>query len=191
MTEVNEDEFAPTSWGNFAKFRKPFTFVTPSGQKCLLQRLDISDIMDLGLGAELDFLSKMLSKVSAGGEENVGSGVLTNMGSGDNFSKMNKTLHLVLNRAILKPSVALPLTEGAERKEGVIYLDQFPFFEKMTIFGQVLNFGAAESFREGSPDDVGNLADDANVPLPAEPIVEPAGGLTGGVLPEPSDMVVR
>ena len=62
MSIETQDEFAlSTAWTAHKDFKKPFRHtLETSGQTVLLQRLDMPDLLKLGIANEMDFMSKAL-----------------------------------------------------------------------------------------------------------------------------------
>lgn len=94
------------------------------------------------------------------------------------FAALKKSIDRVVSRSVIQPKVALAYTvestlvdgtekivyvphdDSTERDDSLIWTDQLQFTDKMHIFGAVLPGGdELKSFREGSGEAVGDLAD--------------------------------
>lgn len=179
------DPYAVTSWG---VVNAPFDMTTPSGQKCLVRKLEMEDVLAHGLINELDGISTALIDENAPEEEQEsGASLLVAFKDTDKFGRLEKTINKIVQITVVQPviygipdEVLNPQTrkpEAGPRVEGRAYVDQISFMDKMSIFGKVFEgFKGLEQFREDEQaDDLGTMANVEAVPAIAElPVGDPA-----------------
>lgn len=157
-----DDDYAPTAWGQ----PTTFDFVTPGGQRCLLRKLEMPDILALGIMDEID----SLTGISGSGpkqpmdhqksrkqlEEEATRSLLADS---DKFGLMIKTIDKVVIRCVVRPSLSPEIPEGEEapiQYLGCIPVNRIDFIDKMAIFEKVFGgLGDLEPFREGPTEGVG------------------------------------
>lgn len=144
------DEFAPTSW---SVAPKPFVLELASGQKCLVRKLGMEDIIKLDMLDDLDtFTPQLLPPEAEGKPKTAVSSIRESLGSmadSSKFGKLESTINKVTIACVLKPKVLPIPLEGEEREEGRAYVDYISFGDKMYIFGEVFEgMSDMESFRE-------------------------------------------
>ena len=166
---IIEDPYAlSNAWAKGHEFKKPFDHtIENSGQRVKLRRLDMGDLLKLGVAEELDFMTKGLMsednpKDSA--KEAVESVIL----KAGNFANMEKMINTVCLAGILAPKLhAVPLHENA-RQPGLVYIDSVPFADRMELFSMIFESEGLSTFREEQKSGVGNVADVPSVQLPAD-----------------------
>ena len=169
------DEFAVSpAWVANKDFKKPFKHILKeSGQAVLLQRLDMPDLLKLGIANEMDFMSKALISSNAPGAESAAPGVAVSeaIKLADNFGKMETMVNKVVHRGCLKPKVyEVPEHENA-RQDGLLYLDQIPWDDRMEMFSVIFETQGLSDFREEQEPGVGNVEHVQDVQLPADGFV--------------------
>lgn len=173
---MSEDKYALSeAWSNSNEYKKPFDYTLENTrQTVLLRRLDMGDLLKLGIAEELDFMSKALfaDDSSASAKEAVNTAVLKSQ----NFTKMEHMVNSVVMAGVIKPQLhAIPLHEAA-RQPGLVYVDSVPFSDRMELFGVIFDSEGLSTFRKEQETGVGNVPDVSDVPLPPnEPVaVRPA-----------------
>ena len=117
---MSEDKYALSeAWSNSNEYKKPFDYTLENTrQTVLLRRLDMGDLLKLGIAEELDFMSKALfaDDSSASAKEAVNTAVLKSQ----NFTKMEHMVNSVVMAGVIKPQLhAIPLHEAA-RQPGLV-----------------------------------------------------------------------
>jgi hypothetical protein len=179
----NDDEFALSpAWSKGNEYKKPFKYtLEATGQNVMIRRLDMGDLLKLGIAEELDFMTKALMSDKKPGEnsaEAVGKAIL----QADNFSRMETMINTVCVAGIIKPKLQLPPRDEAARQAGQVYVDSVPFNDRMELFGVIFETEGLTDFREEQADGVGNVADVQDVQLPADGFVAVRSEDTEGVL---------
>lgn len=183
MTEIDLAKYEVTAWGKNKDFKKPFEFTTPSGQLTLLKRLDMGDILKLGVADELDFMTKALvaDDPKPGEAEGESTSIIQAMVRGDNFDKMEKSINVVCAAGVIAPKLhpvpMLTKTENGKtivvpndnaRQEGLLYVDAIPFNDRLVLFGEIFETEGLTDFREEPAAGVGDVPNVSDVPLPTE-----------------------
>lgn len=171
---VTEDEFAITSWSKAKDYKKPFKFDCPSGQRVLIHRLDMSDLLRLGIAEDMDFMAKALmaaeetAKEAEEKAEDPEKALTEAMTNADNFAKLENTVNLVCQSGLIKPKTHLPPRDENARQAGLFYIDTVYFEDRMAMFTQIFDSEGLSTFRKEQKDGVGDVADVTSVPLPPE-----------------------
>lgn len=186
---VNEDRFAISPvWVANKDFKKPFEYtLSGSKQLVLLQRLDMTDLLKLGIANEMDFMTKAL--MNSSGEEDAQGAVANAVKSAENFGKMETMINKVVLRGCIKPKLQnVPDHENA-RQEGLFYIDQIPWDERMELFSVIFETGGLSDFREEQAPDLGNVVNVQDVQLPTDgPVADVRSSQPQGILSEPSSV---
>lgn len=140
-----EDPYAvSTGWS-----RNTEDFVTPSGQRCLLKRLELPDLISAGLLDEMDSLGEIVDGNIRSSQGQPPVDVRKAMRNPSTI----KTILPILDR-VLKAVVVLPVLhdappQGEQRVEGRAYLDAVSLADKMAIFNRASgDMEDLKSFRE-------------------------------------------
>lgn len=165
---IDEEKYAPTSWAKNKEYKEPFDYTTSSGQLILVQRLDMDDILTLGLENDLDFMSKaIVSEDKPEVQESDDDSISKAMKSG-NLPKLKRIVDAVCLRGILAPKLHAVPEDVNARQKGLFYVDSVPFNERVELFSVIFDTEGLQTFRQESPDDLGRVADESTVSLPAE-----------------------
>lgn len=189
------------TWEKSSEFKKPFNYVIGVGpvesdeiadeheakgeQVVLMRRLDMGDLIKLGIAEELDFMSKALvtdeqKKPDEKAGEAVGRAIL----KADNYSRMEKMINLVAQAGVLAPKLLLPPTtvtrngrtgeieseivnENA-RQKGLLYIDHLPYTDRLEMFATIFESDGLATFRGEQTDDVGNVEDVEDIPVSSD-----------------------
>lgn len=170
----NNDKYAATSWGGPTEF----DFECPSGQLCLMRKVDISVLMEKGLLTKLDSLTSIVenevipknAKQKAEAEAQKIKSAVDTLKS--RTPEEMRTIMTLVNElvvmSVVKPELHLVPANG-KRRDGVIYVDSVGFGDRMAIFGKCMEDTAnLRQFREGTGESLGDLEDVASVQLPSE-----------------------
>lgn len=170
-----------TQWARGNEFKLPFPYVVGhgqitedeipnfrgKGQLVKLRRLDMGDLLKLGIAEELDFMTKGLlneDKPQDTGKNAVESVIL----KAGNFARMETMINTVCLAGILQPKLqAVPLHENA-RQPGQTYIDSIPFQDRMELFSIIFESEGLSTFLEKQEASVGDVADVPSVQLPPD-----------------------
>lgn len=179
---MSEDKYALSpAWENSSQYRQPFDHkIENSGQVVLLRRLDMGDLLKLGIAEELDFMSKslMADEKSDKPKDAVTSAVM----QGENFSKMEKMINSVVTAGVIKPKLQPVPEHEAARQPGQIYIDSVPFNDRIELFSVIFDSEGLSTFREEQKNGVGNVADEPSVSLSTDEPVAVRSNHPEGVL---------
>jgi hypothetical protein len=179
---IPEDPYAvSTQWSRGNEFKLPFTYAVGHGQIeeseipsfigktqiAKLRRLDMGDLLKLGIAEELDFMTKGLLNEDKP-QDSAKSAIESVILKAGNFARMETMINTVCLAGILAPKLyATPLHENA-RQKGLVYIDSIPFNDRMELFGIIFESEGLSTFREEQTPSVGNVADVPSVQLPAD-----------------------
>lgn len=157
------------AWSKAKDFKKPFTYrLEKSEQNVLLHRLDMGDLLKLGIADEMDFMSKALLTAEVTDEKKAGDAVAEAVGKSKNFGKMEKMINSVVKVGVIEPKLqAVPLHEAA-RQPGQMYVDEIPWDDRMELFGVIFETEGLTDFREEQDAGVADVEHVTSVSLPAD-----------------------
>lgn len=194
-----------SAWQAGKDFRTPFVHhLETSKQDVLLHRIDMSDILGMGLVDDLDFTAKAMAdqeKKTKKGEDEKGEdesqestdeptrGPFFENG-GKNFLRLQTLVNAVCVAGIIDPKVYPEPDHDKARQKGLLYINDLPWDDRMELFGVIFGNGGGteESFLEESPTDVGTLENVTDVPLPADELVASGPDESARVLSESSSV---
>ena len=173
MTDIDLSKYETDDWGKDNDSKKPFEFTVPSGKTVLVRRLDMTDILRLGMIEDLDFMAKALvtddkKPADKTGPDEDTSVILKAIGNAQNFSKMENMINAIVVHGVVAPKLYAPPLLDAARPAGLRYVDSVDFTDRVAIFSVVFDSEGLSTFREESQPSVANLPDGDSVPLPAE-----------------------
>lgn len=176
----DQSKYTPTSWG------QPDTFdvTTPSGQVCLIRKLQMEDIVELNLIDSLDSLTglvgqpsavkqpmdhqKSKEQLAADAEKEQADFTNSLMKDKEKFRQMTATIDKVLTAVVIAPKIELAPAEEADKVNGVVYTSSVGFEDKMAVFEAAFDgLGNLEPFREGPSEGVGGVRTEQDVSLPS------------------------
>lgn len=164
----NIDPYALSdSWSRGREYKKPFNHtIEASGQTVQLRRLDMGDLLKLGIAEEMDFMTKalMTSNNKESGQEAVSSAIMKS----DNFDRMESMINKVCHAGLLKPKVLMPPLHENARQDGMLYVDEIPFGDRMELFSVIFESDGLATFRGEQIVGVGNVETIPSVQLPAD-----------------------
>ena len=189
-----------TAWSKSKEFKQPFyyalgkgvqTDLTPEqadewnpdeqGQLILVHRLDMGDLLELGIAEQMDFMSKELMTSDAD-KAKAAEAVSTAIKKSANFKQMQKMIDLVAQAGVLEPKIYPVPEHEAARQKGLFYVDEIPWDERMEIFTLIFETEGLSTFREEQEPSVGNVEHVPSVQLPADGPVDVRSDDTEGVL---------
>lgn len=168
-SDVAVDKYAVSErWSNSFEFKKPFDYTVSNGQVCLVHRLDMGDLIKLGIAEELDFMSKALVSGDAKDSETAKAAVQSAVLKGENFSRMETMVNLVVQAGVIQPPLHTPPLHEKARQAGLLYVDYLPFDDRLELFSVIFETEGLSTFREKQEASVGDVEHGAGVPLPAD-----------------------
>ncbi|AEL97941.1 tail assembly chaperone [Mycobacterium phage Patience] len=180
-----------TKWKKNKGFKKPFDYTLEDGsQTVTIRRLDMPDLLKLGIANELDFMSKALMGNSVKDEARAKEIIAEATKEADNLARMETMINKVVVAGVIDPNiypVPIPADENEiiVRNEEVMYVDEIPWDDRMELFGVIFESEGLSDFREEQEPGVGNVADVQTVQLPADgPMADVPSGDTERVLPQ-------
>ena len=176
-----------SGWKSRKDYFKPFVHhLDDSEQDVLVRRVDMSAILEMGLIEELDFFQKAL--LSENKSESADTATTASaITKPDNFKRMSVIIDAICLAGVLSPKIyKVPEHENA-RQDGLLYVDEIPWEDRMELFGVIFGSNNEEStFRPEQDAPVGTVANVETVSLPADESVAGGPDDTAGVLFEPS-----
>lgn len=170
---MSDDKYAlSTAWEKSNEFKRPFDYVlTETKQTCLVRRMDMGDLLKLGVAEEMDFMSKALMSDEAATAKSGGEAVSAAMMKAQNFAKMEQMINAVVLEGVIKPKLQPVPAHDQARQPGQLYVDSIPFNDRVELFSVIFDSEGLSTFREEQADGVGNVANVTDVPLPPnEPV---------------------
>lgn len=181
---MSKHELSP-SWKRGKGFKKPFEHTLESNpdQVVTLRRVDMGDLLKLGIANELDFMSKaLITSEDAKEDEKAKEAVVSAISKAENFEKMEVMVNKVTLAGLIDPKVyEVPRDENA-RQEGLMYVDEIPFEDRVEMFSLIFDSEGLSTFRQEQETGVGDLADVPSVQLPPDGPVDIRPENTEGVL---------
>jgi hypothetical protein len=196
------------SWKKAKGFKKPFFYACGKGiierdqvatwteddpQLVFLHRVDMGDLLKLGIASEMDIMSKalMTNDKPAKDDKSAQQAVAEAVSQSQNYTKMEKMINLVVISGVIEPKLyAVPEHEAA-RQEGLNYIDEIPWDDRMELFSVIFDTEGLSTFREEQIDGVGNVADVPSVQLPADGSVDVRPDESEGVLLQQGSVLLR
>lgn len=188
------------SWSKAKDFKKPFFYSCgkgvieaseveawnpEDGQVVHLRRLDMGDLLKLGIANEMDFMSKALMTPDgkpAESEQSAKEAVSNAVRQADNYIKMERMINLVVSGGVIEPKLYEVPEHEAARQAGLIYVDEVPWDDRMELFSVIFETEGLSTFREEQEPSVGDMANESVVPLPADRPVDVRPSDSEGVL---------
>lgn len=200
-------------WEKSAEFKLPFDYIVGVGKaestehadaaeaegKQVLQvrRVDMGDLIKLGIAEELDFMSKSLVAPADNpkSDETAKEAVKNAIMKAENYTQMETMVNLVCGAGILQPKLYQPpmivtmengktvskVNESA-RQKGLVYIDHLPWDDRIEVFSVIFESEGLSDFREEQEAGVGDVEHDAGVQLPADGSVDIRSNDPEGVL---------
>lgn len=126
------DPYAPTgAWSS------PYEdFTTPSGQRCLIKKLDLPDLVSAGLLDQMDNLSPLADEAIRRGEGQPPIDVMKAMRNPATIRAILPVLDKVLKMVVVKPELHDAPAPGEPLVPGRAYLHAVSLTDKMAIFNR-------------------------------------------------------
>lgn len=110
-------------------------FTVPSGQKCLLKKLDLGDLVSAGLLEQFDSLGGIVdNELIRPAEGQPPIDVRKAMSDPKQMKALLPVLDKVLKVVVVKPQLQDPPANGEQRMSGVAYVDAVSLVDKIAIF---------------------------------------------------------
>jgi hypothetical protein len=178
------------SWARGSEYKAPFNYavgkgkLTPEeaetwnpkdGQLVLCHKLDMGDLLKLGIAEQLDFMSKELITQPAKEGQATSEAVSNAIMKADNFAPMEKMVNLVVSAGVDEPRLHMPPADEKHQKRqlGLTYADSIPFLDRMELFSVCFDSEGLSTFRSEQAPGMGNVEHVESVQLPADgPVAE-------------------
>lgn len=174
------NRYAPTAWG-----ANPYTELrTPTGQLCLVRKLQPMDLIGGNLLGQSDLLAETVAEkiaaASAGPQDHkkpkaeqhaldiaqLAATLSEALSKPENIDSMIDT---VVCRTVVEPRIEMPPKDWGDRVTGTIYADSVSFADKMCIFNWAMEgLDQLKEFRGKTNGDVPALESGEGVQDPAE-----------------------
>jgi len=176
MPSTTEDKYAATAWGNTGE-----DLTCPSGQVCLVRKVDMVDLLAEGILNKVDFLTSIVSEElvpNAGPTPKIADAVdakamRTLLDKPEQMKEFGQVVETVVAYTVVKPALSVPPRDAngkideARKVDGLVYTDSINFTDKMFIFNYALgNSGDLEKFREDADEPVGDVESSEGVSEP-------------------------
>lgn len=159
------DRYAAQTWGTTGGTED---FTTPSGQLCLIRKIDVQGLMQAGLMNDLDAIMSVVGNkhiMKAKGVRTVDMEKAL-----EKPEMMTRLMHLIdrtVTHIVVKPEVQMAPNDVTKRKQGVIYTDMISLEDKSAIFEYATSeIEDAATFRTDADGDVGAVDDEPSAPVP-------------------------
>ena len=173
-----------TKWQANKDFKKPFDYhLEDSDQTVTVHRLDMPDLLKLGIANEMDFMSKALMSNPQQDEAKAREAVADAAKQAGNFERMETMINKVCLAGVVDPQLyPVPEHENA-RQKGLMYIDEVPWDDRMELFSVIFETEGLSDFREEQEPGVGDVANVQDVQLPADgPVADVRPSESEGVL---------
>lgn len=146
-------KYAPKQWQS-----DRFDIECPSGQLCLARKLQMEDIVKLGIIDEMDMFTEFAAKMGDASGADGEAEALDIVKDKERFSKVVEIVDKVVAEVVVEPKLTRPVKrvdgkdvplDPSEFQEGVIYTTYVDFNDRMHIFGMVFSGETIDQFREG------------------------------------------
>lgn len=172
-------------WNKNKEFKKPIyyaighgeltdeeaeTWDEEKGQLTFLRRLDMGDLMVLGIADEMDFMTKglMAPEEKPKEDQTPKDAVKEVVEKAKSLPKMQRMINAVVHAGMIEPKTWTVPEHEAARQPGLLYIDEVPWEHRMELFSFIFEAEGLSTFREEQTDSVGDLADVPSVPLPPD-----------------------
>lgn len=177
-------------WEKNRSFKEPFYYLCGKGeitdeqaesydgenQIVRIVRLDMADMLKLGMAEELDFMSKALmapEKKETQDDDTPQKALQNAILQAANFAKMEVMINKIVHKGIIEPKMYYPPEHDAARQKGLFYVDLIPFDERMDLFSVIFETEGLSDFRQEQEAGVGNVVHESSVQLPTDgPVAE-------------------
>lgn len=177
---MSQSKYAPTTWGGTAYTE----LETPSGQLCLVRKLQPMDLVAGEVLGQTNFLAEIvqaeITRAKAGPQDHRKP---AQDQKSDDTNKLVEALEkavstpdgldsmidAVVVKTVVEPSIEIPPKDYTDRKEGVVYVDTINFGDKMFIFNWAMSgLDKLKRFRSEPTGDVEDLEPGKDVQRQAE-----------------------
>lgn len=166
----NADPYAPTVWGQFTDFR------CPSGQRCALRPIDLSELLGMGLIEDINALTGIVEKdVIRPAQGLPPLKAETLMKDGNRVANLMRVVDQIVCAVVARPALTLSTDEEGNkipevnRKVGLVYVDSVGLGDRIAIFNESLKgVKELESFRQAAAEPSGSVVGQQGGTLPTE-----------------------
>jgi hypothetical protein len=142
----NKDPYAPTAWATFDR-----EFVTPSGQRCRIKKLGLTELVESGLQDKLNTLQGVVNKKmgTAKGAPPKAVDPQALLKDKNTMSNFMGLVDDILVLTVTAPHIEYVPDNPGLRKPGVVYVDMVDLMDKVAIFNEsVGGLQALAAFRQ-------------------------------------------
>jgi hypothetical protein len=177
MPAIDEAKYVPTTWGG----DKYQDVEVPSGQVCLIQRLDMQALMEAGVLTRIDALTvlvdnKHVSRKAKGGKNSKKSQEMQNdltmkqiMNDPEKFKEVLEVVDRVIMAVVIAPKLHEVPEDNDDRKPDLVYIDTVDLTDKMFLLQYVMGgTSGIARFRGELQQYADDLADVDTVESPAQ-----------------------
>lgn len=146
------NKYAPKQWQS-----DRFEIECPSGQLCLARKLQMEDIVRLGIIDEMDMFTEFAATMGEVDGENGDDAAMEVVKDKERFSKVVEIVDKVVAEVVVEPKLQRPIKKNkrgaetplpeSEYEEGVIYTSFVDFNDRMHIFSSVFTGETIDQFR--------------------------------------------
>ena len=169
-------------WIKNKSFKKPFDYhLEDSDQDVTVHRLDMPDLLKLGIANEMDFMSSALMSNPQADEAKAREAVADAAKKAGNFERMEIMINKVCMAGVIEPrlfpvplksvsvdGVIKEVVDDEARSEELMYIDEVPWDDRMELFSVIFETEGLSDFREEQEPGVGNVEHVQDVQLPAD-----------------------
>ena len=140
------DPYAVTSWGE-----TEYDFITPSGQRCRLKKLDLAELAETGIldqvtrlpGVTADLVEKSSGQPPSAKPDD-------DMPDRETIKTVVELVNILVPLIVVKPQI-FPIVEDEDRVPGRIYVDSIEITDRIAIMERALGgLVKLDSFRKQS-----------------------------------------
>lgn len=145
-------KYAPKQWQS-----DRFEIQCPSGQLCLARKLQMEDIVHLGIIDEMDMFTEFAANMGEVADDKGDEAAMDVIKDKDRFAKIVEIVDKVVAEVVVEPKLVRPVKKGrkgqetplpeSEYEDGVIYTSFVDFNDRMHIFSSVFTGETIDQFR--------------------------------------------
>lgn len=156
VEDVAGDPYAVTAWGNSSADPTPTDLTVPSGQKCLVRRPGLEQLLREGVLFQADMLTSMVYEnieLSEKGQKPKDVSFEELMGDPEKFDDLMTTVDRILCAVVIRPALQRPPNDPTNRKDGVVYTDTVAIEDKFFIMDFALGGARGLAGFPGGPNE--------------------------------------
>jgi hypothetical protein len=159
--DVAGDPYVVTAWGNSAADPTPTDLTVPSGQRCLVRRPGLEQLLREGVLFQADMLTSMVHEnieLAEKGQKPKDVDFEELMNDPQKFDELMSTVDRILCAVVVRPALQRAPNDVTNRKAGVVYTDSVAIEDKFFIMDFALGGARGLAGFPGGPStDVGGV----------------------------------